>query len=103
MSIYRIGEMQATSESIDAMRDFLISIMDGIKASQGCMAVQLYQSHDDPAKFTMIEVWDSIESHQASVKNIPPDELAKIRPMLASAPSGSYFELVRNATKKPVI
>jgi len=94
MSIYRIGEMQAKPESIEAMRDFLISIMDGIKASQGCAAVQLYQSHDDPAKFTMIEVWDGIESHQASVKNISPDDLAKIRPILASAPGGGYFELV---------
>ena len=94
MNIYRIGEIQARPESIEAMRDFLISIMDGIRASQGCTAVELYQSHDDPTKFTMIEVWDSIESHQASVKNISPDDLAKIRPMLASTPSGSYFELV---------
>jgi hypothetical protein len=39
----------------------------------------------------MIEVWDSIESHQASVKNIPPEMLAEIRPLLASAPSGSYY------------
>jgi hypothetical protein len=36
----------------------------------------------------MIEVWDSIESHQASVKNIPPEMLTEIRPLLESAPSG---------------
>ena len=36
----------------------------------------------------------SLESHQASVKNIPPELLAQIRPLLASAPRGGYFELV---------
>ncbi len=54
----------------------------------------LYQSQDDPTKFTMIEIWDSIESHQASVKNIPPEMLAEIRPLLAAAPSGRYLNLV---------
>lgn len=94
MSIYRIGETQAKPETTEPLRDFLMSIMPMIKASQGCESVRLYQSKDDPTKFTMIEVWDSIESHKASVKNIPSEMLAEIRPLLASAPSGSYFEMV---------
>lgn len=94
MSIYRVGETQAKQESIEALRDFLLSIMPGIRESQGCESVQLYQSQEDPTKFTMIEVWDSMESHQASVKEIPPELIAQIRPLLASAPSGGYFQLV---------
>ena len=94
MSIYRIGETQANAETIEALRDFLISIMPGIKSSEGCESVTLYQSQDDPTTFTMIEVWDSIESHRASVKNIPPEMLAEIRPLLASAPRGAYSELI---------
>jgi hypothetical protein len=43
----------------------------------------------------MIEIWDSVESHQASVKNIPPEMLAEIRPLLASAPSGKYYALIQ--------
>ena len=94
MPIHRIGETQAKPETTEALRDFLLSIMPLIKSSEGCESVTLYQSQDDPTKFTMIEVWDSIESHQASVKNIPPKLLAQIRPLLASAPRGGYFELV---------
>src|SRR6266540_3280351 len=94
MSITRISEFQVKQESIEALRDFLISIMDGIKSSQGCESVQLYQSQDDRTKFSMIEVWDSIESHQASVKNISPEKLAELRPLLAAAPSGRYNNLV---------
>jgi len=95
MSITRIGETQAKPETTEALRDFLISIMPMIKSSQECESVTLYQSHDDPTKFTMIEVWDSIESHKASVKNIPSEMLGKIRPLLASAPSGEYFNFIQ--------
>jgi quinol monooxygenase YgiN len=94
MSVARIGESQAKPETTDALRDFLMSIMPGIKSSQGCESVALYQSQDDPTKFTMIEIWDSIQSHQASVKNIAPELIAQIRPLLASAPSGHYYNLV---------
>ena len=94
MSVTRIGETQAKPELTKALRDFLTSIMPIIKSSQGCESVTLCQSLDDPTKFTMTEVWDSVESHQASVKNIPPEKLAEIRPLLASAPSGGYYGMV---------
>ncbi|HJS19227.1 MAG TPA: antibiotic biosynthesis monooxygenase family protein [Anaerolineales bacterium] len=94
MSISRIGEVRAKAELTDELRDFLISIMPMIRSSEGCESVQLYQSQEDPTQFTMIEIWDRVESHQASVKNIPPEKLSKIRPLLASAPSGAYFDLV---------
>ena len=95
MSIYRIGEVQAKEETIEELSEFLLSIVPGIQSSEGCESVQLYQSADDPSKFMMIEVWDSVESHQASVKNIPPEKLGEIRPLLATSPSGSYFKVVR--------
>jgi quinol monooxygenase YgiN len=96
MSITRIGETQAKPETTEALRNFLLSIMPIIKSSQGCESVTLYQSHDDPTQFTMIEVWDSVGSHQASARNIPPELLAEIRPVLASAPSGGYFALIHS-------
>ena len=94
MSITRISEFQASPESTEALHDFLISIMPLIKSSRGCESVTLYQSQADPTKFTMLEVWDSVESHEASVKNIPPEKLTDVRLLLASVPSGSYYELV---------
>jgi len=94
MSITRIGEFQAKPETTESLRNFLLSITPIIKSSKGCESATLYQSHDDRTKFTIIEVWDSLESHQASVKNIPPEMLTEIRPLLASAPSGGYFDVV---------
>jgi quinol monooxygenase YgiN len=94
MSVARIGEVQAKEELTEQLRDFLISIMPMIKSSEGYESVQLNQSQDDPTKFIMIEIWDSVKLHQASVKNIPPEKLAEIKTLLASAPSGSYYGLV---------
>jgi quinol monooxygenase YgiN len=94
MSIARIGEFQATLQLTEQLREFLISILPIIRSSQGCESVQMYQNREDPTRFTIIEVWNSIESHQASVKNIPAEKLAEIRPLLGSAPSGSYYEPV---------
>jgi hypothetical protein len=42
----------------------------------------------------MVEVWESAEAHQASVKNIPPEKLSEIRPLLGSAPEGGYFSKI---------
>jgi quinol monooxygenase YgiN len=94
MSVARIGDVQAREGLVAELKEFLISIMPGIKSSEGCDSVQLYQSQDDPSKFMMIEVWDSVESHQASVKNIPPEKLGELQPLLASPPSGKYYRLV---------
>ena len=95
MTISRIGDVQAKEGLTEELRDFLLSIMPGIRSSEGCESVHLYQSADDPSKFVMIEVWDSVESHRASVKNIPPEKLGEIRPLLATSPSGTYFKLIK--------
>ena len=94
MSIARIGNFTGNPGQIDELKAFLFSIIPMIQSSPGCESVQLYRNREDPASFTMIEIWDSIESHQASVKNIPPEKLAEIRPLLGSNPHGSYYELV---------
>ncbi len=94
MSVSRIGEFRAKEGSIEALREFLISILPMIKSAEGCESVQLNQSQEEPSRFAMIEVWDSIESHQVSVRNIPPEKLSEVRTLLASSPSGDYFNLV---------
>ena len=95
MSLTRIGEVRAKPELTEAMRDFLISIVPMIRSSRGCESVTLYQCQDDPARFVITEIWDSLESHQASIKNIPAEKLAEIRPLLAAAPSGSYYDVLK--------
>ncbi len=45
----------------------------------------------------IIEVWDSVEAHQASVKQIPPELLAATMQLLASVPKGGYYRSMATA------
>ncbi len=94
MSIARIGEFNSAPQRTEELLAFLRSILPIIQSSRGCESVQLYQNHEDPTRFTMIEIWDSIESHRASVKNIPSEKLAEIQPLLGDPPKGSYYDPV---------
>jgi quinol monooxygenase YgiN len=94
MSVRWIGTPQAPPGTTESLRDFLPSIIPLIKSSQEWESVTFYQSHDDPARFTMIEAWGSIESHQSSVKNITPEKLTVIKPFLVSAPGRGSLELI---------
>lgn len=97
MSIARIGEFQTHAGLEDEMLEFLNSIMPLIISSAGCESCQLYQSQEDASLFTMVEIWDSVASHQASVKNIPPEKIAEIRPLLAGSPNGRYYDFIAQA------
>jgi len=86
-----MGEMQAAEGRADELRDFLLSIVPIIINSDGAISCQLLHNQDDPTRFAMIEVWESVDAHRASVKNIPPEMLAAIRPLLGAAASGAYY------------
>lgn len=94
MAVLRLGEMQTGADQVEEMRDFLRSIVPLITGSAGCLSCQLLHSQDDPTKFVIIEVWEDRAAHQASVRNIPPEKLAAIRPLLAAPPTGSYYSPV---------
>jgi heme oxygenase (mycobilin-producing) len=97
MAITRIGEFRAQAGKDDALRDFLSSVVPTIESSLGCRSCQLLQSHDDPTRFVVVEVWDSIEAHQASVRNIPPGAFENVMKLLAGAPSGEYYHAHHDA------
>jgi quinol monooxygenase YgiN len=91
MNVTRINQFRAQAGQSDALRDFLSSVVPTIESSAGCRSCQLLQSHDDPTRFVVIEVWESIEAHQASVKNIAPGALENAMKLLAGPPSGEYY------------
>jgi len=60
-------------------------------SSQGCLSCKLLQSQDSPPRFVVLEVWDSVESHKAAVKDIPPEMFMTVMELLDGRPSGEYF------------
>lgn len=91
MSITRINEFRARAGKTDELREFLVSILPGISSSDGCQSCELLQSYEDPVRYLVVEVWESIEAHRASVTGIPPDSLTRATALLDGSPRGEYF------------
>lgn len=91
MSITRINQFIAKQGHGNTLRDLLRSFLASLDSTPGCQSYQVLQSTEHPDRIVVIEVWDSIQAHQASVKDIPPDALAQVMPLLDGAPSGEYF------------
>ena len=92
MSITRINEFEAQAGRGDTLHALLQSILPMITTSDGCRACRLLQHLDAPTKFVIIEEWDSVEAHQASVKNIPPGVLQEAMTLLVAPPKGAYYQ-----------
>lgn len=76
-----IGKMLATP----GQRDALIAILlDGVSGMPGCLSYVVATDPVDPDAIWITEVWDSAESHKASL-TLPSvrDAIARGRPMIA--------------------
>jgi quinol monooxygenase YgiN len=92
MTITRIGEMKAQKGQEKALLSFLETVvMPALDASAGMQSYHLLQNQVDPTCFIFIELWDSIEAHQASVKNIDPRQIEIVMKLLADQPRGEYY------------
>jgi quinol monooxygenase YgiN len=49
------------------------------------------QDLDDETMFVVVEVWDSVETHKASVEGITPEQLEEVTRLLAGPPQGRYL------------
>ena len=94
MSVTRINEFQAREGKGDTLRELIRSFVPFIETSPGCHSCQLLQNQDDSTRIVVIEVWDSVEAHQESAKNIPPGTLEEATLLLAGPPQGGYYRAV---------
>ena len=91
MSITRINTFQAGAGQGDALYALLATFVPVIEAAEGCLSCQLLQNWDDPDRLIVVEQWQSVEAHQASVTDIPPEALAEAMKLLAAPPKGVYY------------
>lgn len=91
MPVTRLNEFHAREGSEAALHALLSTVLPLIEASAGCRSARLLRRQDDPAHLVVIEEWDSVEAHQASVKGIPPELFRDAMALLAGPPTGAYF------------
>jgi quinol monooxygenase YgiN len=92
MAVTRINEFQGHADHAHALRDFLRSIITLIIDAPGCQSCVLLRDHDDPTRFAIIETWESIEAHRASVSLIPPSLLQEAGTLFAAPARGTYYD-----------
>jgi quinol monooxygenase YgiN len=88
----RINEFRAQEGQGDALRDRLKVFVPVIAASDGCLSCQLLQSQKNRAHIVLLEVWQSAEAHQASLKNIPADDFKETMKLVSVPPTGEYYD-----------
>ncbi len=94
MAVTRINEFRAKVGEGDALRDLLRAAVPEIAAAAGCLSCQLLQGRDAPERIVVLEVWESPEAHQASLRDVPAEVFAPVMALLDGRPSGAYFDAV---------
>ena len=87
-----IGKMKAVPGQRDAMLAILLESTDGMP---GCLSYVVAKDPNDADGIWVTEVWDSRESHQASLQ-LPQvrDAIGRARPLIAGFESGTETEPV---------
>ena len=91
MSVFRINEFRAKEGHAESLRSYLARVIPMIASSTGCQSCRLLQSSEQPMRFVVLEIWDSAESHQSAVKNIPQEMFAEVMALVEGTPVGGYF------------
>ncbi|HEX6930312.1 MAG TPA: antibiotic biosynthesis monooxygenase family protein [Gammaproteobacteria bacterium] len=92
MTITRVNEFIAQDGKSEEMADYLASIIPLIESSEGCLYAHLLRGMDNPARFLVIETWESIAAHQLSVEGVDKKEFLRAMEMLAEKPKAEYFQ-----------
>lgn len=94
MPITRLNDFHALPDKGADLRAFLQSIITLIEDAPGCISVTLLADTDDPTRFAIVEEWQSVDAHQASVTRIPSDKLVEVRTLIAEPPTGAYYQAI---------
>ena len=91
MTITRINQFEAKAGRGADLRALLQSVISLIRGSAGCRSVELLEAIEHPDQLAILEVWDSVEAHQAAAMAIPPTKMQEAMALFAAPPSGTYF------------
>jgi quinol monooxygenase YgiN len=91
MSVTRLNHFRAHEGREGALRESLLSILPSIRGAAGSISCRLLRDVEEPTRFVVVEVWESVEAHRASLADFKPEDFAEVMKLFAAPPSGSYF------------
>jgi quinol monooxygenase YgiN len=94
-SIIRMGEMRAREGKQAQLHAFIARvIVPALQTADGCRGCHVWQADGEPGRFLIVEEWESFAAHQASVKQINPNDIKAIMELLDDSPAGHYYRIV---------
>ena len=93
MTIARVSELIAQKGREDELRDFIeVVVRPHVQRSPGSVACLAFRNRENPAKFLIIEEWDSPEAQRAALLATPPEQVRHLRILLASGGSAALYD-----------
>jgi quinol monooxygenase YgiN len=94
MAVTRINQFEAKPGRGAELHRFLASVISIIRGCVGCQSCELLEAIDDAERFVILEVWDSVEAHQAAAKAIPPAKMGEAMALFGAPATGAYYRPV---------
>lgn len=85
-----VGKLQASAENRDALADILSQASTLMQSEEGCSLYIVSKDADDDTTVWVMELWDSKEAHDDSLKREDVRALiGQAMPLLVGAPDGA--------------
>lgn len=93
MGVNVVVNFKVRPARLDSFMDLMKTVKAGLPQVPGCKSVKIYQDANDPLAFTLVEAWDSKDTHARHVKGLQDSgQWAAIAEHLAAEPVSSYFQ-----------
>jgi quinol monooxygenase YgiN len=94
MAITRLNHFEAKAGRGADLRRFLSGVIGIVRGCAGCVSCELLESVDHPDRLVIVEVWESVEAHQAAARAIPPGMLKQAVTLFGAPVTGAYYRSV---------
>lgn len=95
MSTFVLLEFETKPDKVEAVKDFLKSVLPDTRAYEGFESLVVHQNQEEPATFVMYEQWSTRPNYEAYLAwRTETGALNELVEMLARPPSIRFFDLV---------
>ena len=93
MGINLIISFKIRPEKLESFTDLMKSVKATLPSVPGCQSVKVYRSPNDPLLFTLVEAWDSKETHAKHIKGLKDSgQWDAIVQHFSADPVSNYYE-----------
>ena len=94
MPVAALLEFRFKPEVLDQVPDAVSRTLAVTRKFDGCQRIDVLIDDEDPSRYLLVEVWDSME-HDAAYREFraSPDGASELGPLLAAPPVVMYYSL----------